>query len=535
MPRRIILPLFLVLAVAAQPFAQVMPTNFRISGKAVNAVTGQPLAHVEVLIAKAEQLDVTLQRVLTADDGAFTFTCLEPGKYLLAGQRNGFRKQGYEEHGIYASAVAVGQGLISDNLVFRFRPDAWITGAIIDEENEPVTNATIYLFRADASAGLRQIFLVAQTVADDRGHYRLAHLESGWYFVAVSAQPWFGSVARQREAGGSLSQAERTLFDVVYPTTFYPGVVDSASAQQIVLNEGEEFTADFALTAVPALRVRINHLNDNPEQPRGASLKQNVFGTQINPPSQGQTVAGDSVELSGIPPGKYVLDIQSYGAVASMRSTAVNVAADLDLDANAPSVPSPIRGTIRMDGGLSLKPQAFVRLWNSQTNEMLDAQIAENGEFSFDPDFLLPGNYSVFAVSGQYSIISSLAATGAKVVGQSIQITDSTPIHLNIELSRTLSKINGTALRNGKPFPGAMIVLVPEHPETNMPLFRRDQSDSDGTFTLPDVLRGQYRILAIDGWDVEWANPGVLKTLLDHAKKVDVQPNMIYQTVVDVK
>jgi len=43
------------------------------------------------------------------------------------------------------------------------------------------------------------------------------------------------------------------------------------------------------------------------------------------------------------------------------------------------------------------------------------------------------------------------------------------------------------------------------------------------------------RSIAIDGWDVEWANPGVLKTLLDHAKKVDVQPNMIYQTVVDVK
>jgi hypothetical protein len=111
---------------------------------------------------------------------------------------------------------------------------------------------------------------------------------------------------------------------------------------------------------------------------------------------------------------------------------------------------------------------------------MLDTQIAENGEFRFDPDFLLPGNYSVFVVNGQYSIISSLAASGAKVVGQNIQITGSTPIQSNIELSRTLSKISGTALRHGKPFAGAMIVLVPEHPETNMPLFRRDQSDSDG-------------------------------------------------------
>jgi hypothetical protein len=60
--------------------------------------------------------------------------------------------------------------------------------------------------------------------------------------------------------------------DLVFPTTFYPGVVDSASALQIALNEGEGFTADFTLTEIPALRVRINHLNHDPAQPWGASL-----------------------------------------------------------------------------------------------------------------------------------------------------------------------------------------------------------------------------------------------------------------------
>jgi hypothetical protein len=532
MPRRILMPALLILAIAIRMSAQIAPANFRISGKTVNAVTGQPLGHAEVSIAKAEQLDVTLQRVLTADDGVFSFTGLEPGKYLLAGQRNGFRKQGYEQHGIYASAVAVGQGLVSENLVFRLRSDAWITGTIIDEEDEPVTNAVIYLFRADASAGFRQTFLIAQVISDDRGHYRFAHLESGWYFVAVSAQPWFGSFARQYAPGGDPSPAGRSLLDLVYPTTFYPGVVDSASASQIVLNEGEELTADFTLTAMPALRLRISHLNDNPEQPRGASLKQNVFGTEINPPSQAQTVVG---ELTGIPPGKYVLEVQSYGAVASVRSIVVNLAADMDFDANTTSAPSPIHGTIRMDGGLNLQPQAVVWLWNSHANETLEAPIAENGEFSFSPDVLEPGDYSVFVLNGQYSIISGLSATGAKIVGQSLQITGAAPVQLRIELSRTLSKINGTALRNGKPFAGAMIVLVPENPETNLPLFRRDQSDSDGTFTLPDVLPGRYRILAIeDGWDLEWANPALLKTRLVHAEKIDVEPSMTYQRVVEV-
>ena len=41
---------------------------------------------------------------------------------------------------------------------------------------------------------------------------------------------------------------------------------------------------------------------------------------------------------------------------------------------------------------------------------------------------------------------------------------------------------------------------------------RRDQSDSDGTFTLANILPGKYVLMAIEnGWDLEWMNPSVLK------------------------
>lgn len=81
-----------------------------------------------------------------------------------------------------------------------------------------------------------------------------------------------------------------------------------------------------------------------------------------------------------------------------------------------------------------------------------------------------------------------------------------------------------------------MILLVPENPEINLPLFRRDQSDSDGTFTLLDVLPGRYKVMAIEnGWDLEWANPTLLKTRLEHAQSLDVQPNRTYQAGVNVE
>jgi hypothetical protein len=150
MLRRTIL-FFVLLAGACQLPAQNLTSKFRISGKTVNVVTGQVLAGAEVSIIKAEQLDLVLQKMLSNDDGSFSFAGLEPGKYLLVGQGNGFSRQSYEQHGAFSSAVVVGPSLVSESLVFRLRPDGRIVGKIIDENQEPVPNAMVYLFRSGDS------------------------------------------------------------------------------------------------------------------------------------------------------------------------------------------------------------------------------------------------------------------------------------------------------------------------------------------------------------------------------------------------
>jgi hypothetical protein len=77
--------------------------------------------------------------------------------------------------------------------------------------------------------------------------------------------------------------------------------------------------------------------------------------------------------------------------------------------------------------------------------------------------------------------------------------------------------------REGKGFAGAMVVLVPEYPETNRDLFRRDQSDLDGSFSLRGVIPGSYTVLAIEnGWDLDWSQPGVIAAYLKHGRKIEV-------------
>jgi len=68
-----------------------------------------------------------------------------------------------------------------------------------------------------------------------------------------------------------------------------------------------------------------------------------------------------------------------------------------------------------------------------------------------------------------------------------------------------------------------MVVLVPKLPESNPDLFRRDQSDLDGTFTLQRVIPGMYTVVAIvDGWDLDWSKPHVISKYVAHGQTVVV-------------
>jgi hypothetical protein len=535
--RRTVLFLLLLAGANLSP-AQAAPSQLRISGKTVNAVNGQLLAGAVISITKAEQPNSILQKMLTADDGKFSFAGLEPGKYVLAGERTGFSRQGFEQHGAFLSAVVVGRGLVSENLIFRLRPDGRIAGTIVDEENEPVPNATVWLFRSDASAGFKHIYQRATTSSDDRGHYHFAHIEAGRYYLVVVAQPWFGPYVQATLNSDNQQAVDKADLDMAFPVTFYPGVLDSASATPIVLDEGQDFTADFTLNAVPAVHLRLNNVNNNPEQPINADLTLKAFGTVLPLPGQrAMFTKENALEIGGIAPGKYELDIHTNGPLREDRSTVVNLTEDTEFNPDsAPATPI-LGGTVQMDSGvLNLATQAFVLLWNTHSNETLESEIGDNGQFDFGHTLLSPGNYSIFAINGMNSIIRSLSATGVHVEGQTIHVTNSNPIQLKIVLSTTLSTINGTARRDGAPFAGAMIVLTPENPESNLPLFRRDQSDSDGTFTLRDVLPGKYKILAIeDGWDVEWANMGLFKARLDHAPSIQVGQGKTYEMSVKVE
>jgi hypothetical protein len=514
-------PLCLVIAASAQQGRRVPPLAFQISGTVVDAVSGQALAGAEVLTGPAEG-DAAGQRTSTAEDGRFVFSGVKPGKYWLRAQRSGYALQNLDEHEDFSTAVAVGPHLNSDDLVFRLRPGASLTGTITDEAGDPIRDAQILLFRDSVAGGQRAVRQLSASGVDDRGLYHFGKLMPGTYFVAVMAHPWYAKngILQPRSTGTDSSDfipAEHSPLDVAYPLTFYPGVSDENAAAPIELKSGDRGAADIVLSAVPSVHLMVRGAGD-PAQPVSAEIVRHAFNSQAIPVGGITATAGHDVEISAAAQPGVEVRVEHGGASPGGWSRAVNVMSDVEISAQNSS--PPIRGTVSLDGAV---PPAgmFLQLVDRSSGVLLNTQTGSNGAFEFDATPPDPGTYEVLISDNGSAIVRSVSAEGAKANGRTVHLTGAGTVKLKVDATSKLGRVEGIALRNGKPAPGAMIVLLPHDP-TDATLFRRDQSDSDGTFTLHDVLPGSYSVIALSDWEAEWLNPSALKPLLPQARTVEV-------------
>lgn len=533
--------------------------GFRIAGVVVNALTGQPLASASVAIAPVNQgaeRDIS-KSVVTGADGRFSFAGLSRGKYSLVGRARGFAFQAFDQHDQYSSAIAVGPELDSEHLMFHLQPDASIEGDVTDENNDPVQFAMVRLFQTRITDGVQNTMPIDQTQTDDQGHYHIAHLQPGAYYLAVSARPWYAQNVRvpqsskqNLQVSASPSQPSQETQDdaalnVTYPLTFYPDATDSADASPLQLAPGARETANVVLRAVPALHLRIH---------AGGSAQNPALGRMIFPRVSQRIFTGylDSVynapdswaapgviEISGLAPGHYVIEVPpatgpEKGAARSWYRE-VNLAADADINASDGPAFVNVSGTVLFENA-PVPKGASLQLLNPETGESFRSDINAKGEFDFPSDNVRAGRYLIVLGSGHGFYLKKLVATGAKIVGRAVEIGPGSNVHLAAIASAGQAQVDGTALHDDTPFASAMIVLVPQDPANNAPLFRRDQSDSDGTFTLPDVVPGPYTVIAIaNGWDLDWSNPAVLQPYVKRGAAVQVPPNGKLQVKAQVQ
>jgi len=525
----VMLPLGIAVAAGVGAASQGYP----VSGAVLDSVTGQPLPGIVVSLTSDK--GGSPLRASTSNNGQFSFPAVASGKYILSGRGQGYRPQGLNQHDSYFTGIAVGANLDSTNIIFRMEPDASIRGQVIDDQNEPVRNATAQLFRIDEVDGIRRPQSVTNAGTDDQGRYHFAHLGPGTYYVAISARPWYAQNAPQSARQSQLKvdadtatrvQQESAELDVAYPLTFYPDATDSSQGSAITLRAGERFTADIVLRAVPAVHLKID--GEKPQAGSVPNITQRVFDNLLIPvfSSQGFGFGQRTFEFSGLAPGRYAIEFPGNSESAGGKAgwfRDVDLYGDMEISAGDSPAMATITGLVTYEGSADVRESAYFELRNQETGDSWTSKVSEKGLFGLKDNELRPGTYQAVFYGGGDWIITRMVAQNAKVQGTEITVAPGASVRVVCTATRVSGNVTGTVLQGDKPSSGAMVLLVPDDSLHDKQRYRRDESDSDGTFTLRQVVPGHYTAVAIqDGWNLNWGDSDVLKPYLAKGEKITV-------------
>jgi hypothetical protein len=140
-----------------------------------------------------------------------------------------------------------------------------------------------------------------------------------------------------------------------------------------------------------------------------------------------------------------------------------------------------------------------------------------------------PGRYEVVLQGRPNIFLTGLTAKGAEAAGRYVTVGagDSTLI---VHVASGRASLSGVATLDGRPSVGAMVLLVPITIEdrNSITVLGQDQTNTDGSFDLANIIPGQYILVAIDhGWQVNWGDPSTLRRYLLQGAPVDLKSSAV--------
>jgi hypothetical protein len=517
-----------VLALAASANVHVhsqipQQPRYRIAGTVVDSVTKEPLARVSVSVLSTPPNSHLLKTVLTDHDGHFSLPGFAAGKYSLTASRVGYQPTYFDQHETYNSAIVTGEGQDTENLTFAITAMAALGISVTDDFGEPVSGARVVLVHRVLKGGMGvRLIPTAFDPTDSTGHWTIFQLVPGDYYVAVSAHPWYALNNTTESGTPPVAHPANPALDVAYPTTYYDGTTTEAEATPITLAPGAHEHISIALHAVPALRITLPapEPSSGQPQPKPPQLLPLIFGTPMEQPDSldVNTTESGGTEFTGVAPGPYEVHQGD-----PPRRAMLNLAASQDLSATTGSATAAARVAIKEIANKPLPADTRVYLVWADSAHPRPAYYAEIEKNACTFDVVPPGLWSIYVDSNNKTLpIVSAAVEGKPIPGNLLRVTDK-PFNLELTLRDTPNRVEGLATSNGKGKPGVMVVFVPQNPSAHTDIFRRDQSDSDGSFAFTAVIPGTYTVLAIEnGWALEWRRPEVLARYLPGGVSVNI-------------
>jgi protocatechuate 3,4-dioxygenase beta subunit len=548
-------------------------TRYEITGVVINSVDGNPVVRCHLTPSLSgssltgrgrfgnRQFPAPAGSFDCDARGHFSVTVPSAGAWVLTASARGFVSQAYDEHQSFSSAIVLSAEAPTKDIEFRLSPEASIVGVVLDEAGEPVRNAQVALQSVPrpTPGGPQMVGNMrggggART--DDRGMYELPNLSPGEYRVSVRAQPWYAANAQAGRGNDSDGASLDPSLDFAYPATWFPGVSDPGLAETIVLHAGDTRQADFHLVPIPSIHMRIlapPRVSNGPNTPPVPTFP---IIQQVNSGGGGPNFVQIStrfdqqgqVEVGGLTPGLYQIRLAGPNQEGHVALVEVNANSARTIDLSGPSRDM-ARITLRLDGLADSDPNPSAGRNGGVQVTLIDTDT-HRGSFSSngnegggpalgrrdqrDPsaDRILevpPGRYEVVLQGRPNIFLTGLTAKGAEAVGRYVTVGagDST---LTVHVASGRASLSGVATLDGKPSVGAMVLLVPITIEdrNSITVLRQDQTNTDGSFDLANIIPGQYILVAIDhGWQINWGDSSTLRRYLMQGAPVDLKSSAI--------
>lgn len=522
---------------------------YLITGIAISSTDGSPIPHCHLtatLVPRGSgtgrQFPAPVGSFDADEHGRFSIPLPSAGMWRLSASARGYVTQAYDEHELFSSGIVLTTVSPVIDLHFRLSPEAVITGAVLDEAGEPVRNARVSLLALHAS-GPDSVQPPARTRAsvstDDRGSYEFDNLPPGDYRINVQAQVWY-AVAAQPRRPDAVDQPLDPSLDVTYPLTWYPGTSDPATAETIGLRAGDSHQADFQLLPVPSVHLRI--LPEAEPMENGRHVQAYPMIERISPGSGGGFVPISThidpqgvIDVGGLAPGQYEIRMQGPGQAIKPAVVEVGAGHVQTLDMSAPSTVASV--SIRMDG-IPEEEASSVQVIFIDPETGRSAARSGGGAYVLSGALLHqrkessvgdvvevpPGRYEVVLNGRPNLYLTGITAQSAEAAGRTVRVPSGNST-LTLHIADGRATLSGVATLESKPSVGAMVLLVPATlgDPAGLNIIRRDQTNTDGSFDLNDVLPGQYILIAIDhGWQINWRDPATLRSYIMHGIPIEL-------------
>jgi len=496
-----------LLALGQPPAADVeKPGTATLRGHVMAADTGRPLRKAQVRIVAGE---IRENRAVTTDDGGrYEFKEVKAGRYTISATKSSYVALSYGQTKPLEAGkpLDIKDGQTVERLDFSLPLAGVITGRILDEFGEPLSDVMVAPMRYQFMQGKRTLVPAGRTAStDDNGEFRLFGVMPGQYYLQAS---W-----RTNNPFGPGADAP-----VAYAPMFFPGVLEAGEAQRFTIEIGQQLN-DLSMTLRPTKAARVSGtILTSDGRPYNGMI--NVMRTTVNGMVTNNVAAlirpDGTFQLNNLAPGDYQLRTFPNGAFgppgpdAEMAMAKITVAGEDITDLQlVTSKALSVSGRLVVDtaAAQSLPPGLFVNAFPLEggpagPNFNSPGRVADDFTFTLKTG---PGRLRI--TIGNMPPGWSLRAirlNGADVTDTGVELNTNEHVRgLEIELANKTSTVTGLATTGrGEASKDYTAVAFPQDSErwklTNSRYIRTGRPDQDGRFKISGLPPGEYFLVAVD-------------------------------------